>query len=191
MSKHIAVLVTDMVEEIELTDPVSAYENAGHTVDIISNEANKTITGKNGDKIEADKGIDDVNTNDYDALLIPGGFSTDLLRVNPKHSEFAKDFFTSHKPIFAIYHDPQFLVNTDELKGRELSSYISVRKDVENAGANVKDEEVIVDCNLVTSRTPDDLPAFNREALKLLEKYTAITTEAVQHATSVYCYDKL
>jgi len=170
MSKHIAVLVTDMVEEIELTDPVSAYENAGHTVDIISNEANKTITGKNGDKIEADKGIDDVNANDYDALLIPGGFSPDLLRVNPKNSEFAKDFFKSNKPIFAICHGPQFLVNTDELKGRELTSYISVRKDLENAGANVKDEEVIVDGNLVTSRTPDDLPAFNREALKLLEK---------------------
>src|SRR5699024_517118 len=104
------------------------------------------------------------------ALLIPGGFSPDLLRVNPKNSEFAKDFFKSNKPIFAICHGPQFLVNTDELKGRELTSYISVRKDLENAGANVKDEELIVDCNLFTSLTPDDLPAFNREALMLVEK---------------------
>src|SRR5699024_849783 len=137
MSKHIAVLVTDMVEEIELTDPVSAYENAGHTVDIISNEADKTITGKNGDKIEADKGIDDVNANEYDALIMPGGFSIYLLLIKPKNSEFAKDFFKSNKPIFAICHGPQFLVNTDELKGREWTSYISVRKHLENAGANV------------------------------------------------------
>lgn len=170
MSKHIAVLATDMVEEVELTDPVDAYKKAGHTIDIISNEANKTITGKNGDKIEADKGIDDVKVDDYDALLVPGGFSPDLLRINPKNSEFAKAFFQSNKPIFTICHGPQFLINTDELKGRELTSFVSVRKDLENAGANVKDEEVVVDGNLVTSRTPDDLPAFNREALKMLEK---------------------
>src|SRR5699024_12268904 len=86
MSKRIAVLVTDMVEEIELTDPVSAYENAGHTVDIISNEANKTITGKNGDKIEDDKGIDDVNAYDNIALIKSYCFYPDLLRVNPNKS---------------------------------------------------------------------------------------------------------
>lgn len=170
MSKHIAVLVTDMVEEIELTDPAKAYKEAGHTVEIISNEKNKTITGKNGDKIQADQGIDDVHADDYDALLVPGGFSPDLLRINPKNSEFAKAFFQHNKPVFAICHGPQFLVNTDELKGKEMTSFVSVRKDLENAGAIVKDEEVVVDGNLVTSRTPDDLPAFNREALKLLEK---------------------
>ncbi|QKY68566.1 type 1 glutamine amidotransferase domain-containing protein [Lentibacillus sp. CBA3610] len=170
MSQHIAVLVTDMVEEIELTDPVKAYKEAGHTVDIISNEGNKTINGKNGDEIKADRGIDEVNASDYDALLVPGGFSPDLLRINQKNSEFAKTFFQDNKPIFAICHGPQFLINTDQLKGRELTSFVSVRKDLENAGATVKDEEVIVDGNLVTSRTPDDLPAFNRESLKLLEK---------------------
>lgn len=170
MSKHIAVLVTDMVEEIELTDPVKAYKEASHTVDIVSNEKDKTITGKNGDEIQADKGIDDVNVDQYDALLIPGGFSPDLLRVNPKNNAFAKTFFQQDKPVFAICHGPQFLVDTDELKGKELTSYVSVRKDLENAGATVKEAEVVVDGNLVTSRTPDDLPAFNREALNLLEK---------------------
>ncbi|QQK74458.1 type 1 glutamine amidotransferase [Salicibibacter cibarius] len=170
MSKHIAVLVTDMVEEIELTDPVKAYKEAGHTVDIISNEGNKTINGKNGDEIQADRGIEEVNANDYDALLVPGGFSPDLLRIDPKNSEFAKAFLQDNKPVFAICHGPQFLVETDELKGRELTSFVSVRKDLENAGATVKDEEVIVDGNLVTSRTPNDLPAFNRESLNLLEK---------------------
>lgn len=170
MSKHIAVLATDMVEEIELTNPVEAYKEAGHTVDIISDEANKKITGKNGNKIQADKGIEDVNANDYDALLVPGGFSPDILRINPKNSAFAKEFFKADKPVFSICHGPQFLIDTDELKGKELTSFVSVRKDLENAGANVKDAEVIVDGNFVTSRTPDDLPAFNREALKVLEK---------------------
>lgn len=170
MGKHIAVLVTDMVEEIELTDPVKAYKEAGYTVDIISNEGNKTINGKNGDEIQADKGIDEVNANDFDALLVPGGYSPDLLRINPSNSEFAESFFRDNKPVFAICHAPQFLVDTGQLKGRELTSFVSVRKDLENAGATVKDEEVIVDGNLVTSRTPDDLPAFNRESLKLLEK---------------------
>lgn len=170
MSKHIAVLVTDMVEEIELTNPVKAYKEAGHTVDIISNEKNKTITGKNGDEIQADRGIDEVTVDNYDALLVPGGFSPDLLRMNPKNSAFAKAFFQENKPVFSICHGPQFLVNTDQLKGRELTSFVSVRKDLENAGATVKDEEVVVDGNLVTSRTPDDLPAFNRESLKLLGK---------------------
>ncbi|MFD2682565.1 type 1 glutamine amidotransferase domain-containing protein [Bacillus seohaeanensis] len=169
MSKRIAVLVTDMVEEIELTDPVKAYEEAGHTAEIISDEAGKTIKGKNGDELKADKGIDEVNASDYDALLVPGGFSPDLLRINPKNGAFAKAFMEAEKPVFAICHGPQFLVETDLLKGKELTSFVSVRKDLENAGAVVKEEEVVVDGNLVTSRTPDDLPAFNRESLKLLK----------------------
>lgn len=168
MSKKIAVLVTDMVEEVELTDPVKAYKDAGHTVDIISDEAGKTITGKNGKEIQADKGIDDVSASDYDAILVPGGFSPDLLRINPKNAEFAKAFFQDNKPVFTLCHGPQFLINTDELKGRELTSFVSVRKDLENAGAKVKDEEVVIDGNLVTSRDPNDLPAFKRETLKFL-----------------------
>src|SRR5699024_5419909 len=138
MSIHIAVLTTDLVEEIELTDPVKAYKEAGHTVDIISNEKGKTITGKNGNEIHADQGIDDVDAEDYDALLVPGGFAPDLLRINPKNSQFAKAFFQSNKPVFAICHGPQFLINTDELKGKALTSFVSVRKDLENAGAQVK-----------------------------------------------------
>ena len=170
MSKHIAVLTTDMVEEIELTNPVEAYKEAGHTIEVISDEANKVIKGKNGEEIKADKGIEDVNAADYDALLVPGGFAPDIMRANPKNSAFAKKFFKEDKPVFAICHGPQFLIDTDELKGKELTSYVSVRKDLENAGATVKEAEVVVDGNLVTSRTPDDLPAFNRESLKLLNK---------------------
>ncbi|MEK4299173.1 type 1 glutamine amidotransferase domain-containing protein [Oceanobacillus sp. FSL W8-0428] len=168
MAKHIAAIVTDMVEEIELTGPVKAYKDAGHTVDVISDEAGKIIKGKNGEELKADKGIEEVSASDYDALLVPGGFSPDLLRINPKNGDFARAFMEADKPVFAICHGPQFLVETDLLKGRELTSFVSVRKDLKNAGASVKDEEVVVDKNLVTSRTPDDLPAFNREALKLL-----------------------
>ncbi|WP_078393881.1 type 1 glutamine amidotransferase domain-containing protein [Shouchella patagoniensis] len=168
MAKKIAVLVTDMVEEIELTDPVKAYKEAGHEVTLINAEPDKKITGKNGDTFSIDKGIDDVTPDQYDALLIPGGFSPDILRANPKHAAFAKPFLANEKPVFAICHGPQFLIDTDQLKGLDVTSFVSVRKDLENAGANVKDEEVVVSHNLVTSRTPDDLPAFNKAALELL-----------------------
>lgn len=170
MSKNIAILATDMVEEIEVTSPMEAYKEAGHTVDIISDEKNKTITGKNGKELQADKGIEDVNANDYDAIFVPGGFSPDLLRINQKNADFAKAFFQKGKPVFSICHGPQFLINTGELKGKDLTSFVSVRKDLENAGANVKDQEVVNDNNFVTSRTPDDLPAFNRETLNVLAK---------------------
>src|SRR5699024_3834798 len=94
----------------------------------------------------------------------------DILRINPDNSAFAKEFFTEDKPVFSICHGPQFLVDTDELKGKELTSFVYVRKDLENTGATVKDEEVDIDGNFVTSRTPDDLPAFKREALNILDK---------------------
>src|SRR5699024_1898333 len=132
-------LVTDMVEEIEVADPEEAYKDAGQKEDIISDGASKRNKGKNGAISEADKGIADVNSSDYDALLVPGGFSPDILRINPDNSAFAKEFFTEDKPVFSICHGPQFLVDTDELKGKELTSFVSVRKDLENAGATVKD----------------------------------------------------
>src|SRR5699024_10167671 len=106
----------------------------------------------------------------YDALLVPGGFSPDILRINRDNSAFVKEFFTEDKPVFSICHGPQFLVDTDELKGKELTIFVSVRKYLENAGVTVKDEEVVIDGNFVTSRTPDDLPAFNHEALNILDK---------------------
>ncbi|QTM98742.1 DJ-1/PfpI/YhbO family deglycase/protease [Sediminibacillus dalangtanensis] len=169
MSKKIAVLVTDMVEEIELTDPAEKFKDAGHTIELIGQEAGKQITGKNGDSFTIDKGIEEVSADSFDALLVPGGFSPDLLRIDERNAAFARSFFESKKPVFAICHGPQFLIDTDQLNGLDVTGFTSIRKDLINAGANFKDEEVVVDQNLVTSRTPDDLPAFNREALKLLE----------------------
>jgi len=169
MGKKIAVLVTNRVEEIELTDPAKHFEEAGHAVELINQEAGEEITGKNGETFTIDKGIDEVNADSYDALLVPGGYSPDKLRVDERNAAFARSFIESKKPIFAICHGPQFLIDTDKLKGVDMTGFASIRKDLINAGANFKDEEVVVDQNIVTSRTPDDLPAFNRESLKLLE----------------------
>lgn len=169
MGKKVAVLVTDLVEEIELTDPKKHLEEAGHTVELIEQEAGKVITGKNGESFTIDKGIDEVNADSYDALLVPGGYSPDKLRADERNAAFAREFIKAKKPVFAICHGPQFLIDTDQLKGITVTGYKSIRKDLINAGANFVDEEVVVDQNIVTSRTPADLPAFNREALKLLE----------------------
>lgn len=118
-----------------------------------------------------DASIDDVNPSDFDALLIPGGFSPDQLRADDRFVQFAKAFMTDKKPVFAICHGPQLLINAKALDGRKATGYTSIRVDMENAGADVVDKEVVV-CQdqLVTSRTPDDIPAFNRESLALLEK---------------------
>ncbi|WP_176463710.1 MULTISPECIES: type 1 glutamine amidotransferase domain-containing protein [Shouchella] len=170
MMAKVAVLVTDMVEEVELTDPVKAYEEAGHSVTLVNSNEDSKITGKNGETFKADKNVNDVKPEDFDALLVPGGFSPDMLRADPKNAEFAAHFMKEEKPVFAICHGPQFLVDTDLLKGHEVTSFVSVRKDLENAGATVVDKEVVVSRHLVTSRVPDDIPAFNKESLNLLDQ---------------------
>ena len=172
MSKKIAVLVTDMVEDSEYTEPVNAFKEAGHEVVNIEKEAGKTVKGKREkETITIDKGIDEVSSNEFDALLIPGGFSPDKLRADDRFVSFTKAFMDEKKPVFAICHGPQLLITAKALEGRHATGYKSIKVDMEYAGANYKDEEVVV-CQdqLVTSRTPDDLPAFNRESLKLLAK---------------------
>ncbi|KAB7705398.1 DJ-1/PfpI/YhbO family deglycase/protease [Bacillus aerolatus] len=171
MSKKIAVLVTDMVEDSEYTEPVNAYKEAGHEVVNIEKEAGKTVKGKKeGTAITIDKGIDEVNADEFDALLLPGGYSPDKLRVDDRFVQFTKAFMDAKKPVFAICHGPQLLITAKALEGRTATGYKSIKVDMEYAGTTYKDEEVVV-CQdqLVTSRTPDDLPAFNRESLKLLE----------------------
>ncbi|GAA0366653.1 type 1 glutamine amidotransferase domain-containing protein [Bacillus horti] len=170
MSKKIAVLVTDMFEDSEYTEPVKAYKEAGHEVVNIESEAGKEVKGKNGETIKIDKALDQVKPEDFDALLLPGGFSPDLLRGKGGFGDFAKHFIEKDKPVFAICHGPQVLIDTHLLKGRNMTGFRSIKNDLINAGANFKDEEVVVCHNLVTSRTPDDLPAFNRESLNLLAK---------------------
>lgn len=170
MGKRIATIITDLFEEVEFTDPAKAFEAAGHEVVTIEKEAGKEITGKHGEKVTIDQAIGDANPAEFDALLIPGGFSPDLLRADDRFGEFTKAFVQEGKPVFAICHGPQVLIDTNLLKGVDITGYRSIRNDLKNAGANYKDEEVVVSHNIVTSRTPDDLPAFNRESLKLLSK---------------------
>lgn len=171
MGKKIAVLVTDMVEDSEYTEPVKAYKEAGHEIVNIEKEKGKTVKGKHGDAvITIDESIDNAKVENYDALLIPGGFSPDILRADDRFVQFVKDFMDSKKPVFAIWHGPQLLITAKALEGKTATGYKSIRVDMEYAGAHYKDEEVVVSDNqLVTSRTPDDIPAFNRESLKLLQ----------------------
>ncbi|OLN23605.1 protease [Domibacillus antri] len=170
MSKKIAVLITDMFEDVEYMEPAKAYEEAGHELITIEKEAGKTVTGKQGNaKVNIDKSIDDVNVSQFDALLLPGGFSPDLLRGDDRFVKFTKEFMDAKKPVFAICHGPQLLITAKALEGRDATGYKSIQTDMEYAGANVHDQEVVVCQNqLITSREPDDIPAFNRESLKLL-----------------------
>lgn len=168
----VATLITNLFEDIEFTSPKEALEEAGHTVITIDKEGNKSIRGKQGEvRVEIDHGIGDVKPGDFDALFIPGGFSPDLLRDDDRVVAFAKAFMKEMKPVFAICHGPQILITARSLEDRDVTGYKSIQVDLENAGAKFYDEEVIV-CQkqLVTSRTPKDLPAFNREIVNLLKE---------------------
>lgn len=171
MSKKIATVVTDMVEDVEFTSPEKAFKDEGHEVVTIEKEKGNKVTGKNEDvTITIDQGIDGAKVEDYDALFIPGGFSPDILRADERFVNFAKAFMDADKPVFAICHGPQLLISARALEGRKATGWTSIRVDMDYAGANVVDEEVVI-CNnqLVTSRSPDDLEAFNRESLNLLK----------------------
>ncbi|MFP7477234.1 type 1 glutamine amidotransferase domain-containing protein [Terribacillus saccharophilus] len=167
----IATVITDTFEDVEYTDPAKAFKEAGHEVTTIEFEAGKSVTGKQGDAtVSIDKGIDDVNPSDFDALFIPGGNSPDNLRADDRFVNFAKHFMDEKKPVFAICHGPQLLITAKTLEGRKATGYKSIQVDMEYAGATVEDKEVVV-CQdqLVTSRQPDDIPAFIEESLKLLK----------------------
>ena len=168
MSK-IAVIVTNDVEDIEYTSPVDALKNAGHEVTVIENKAGNKIKGKHGVDITADQSIADVTPADFDGLLIPGGFSPDQLRADDRFVNFVKAFLPADKPTFAICHGPQLFIQTGLTKGRTMTAYLTVQPDLYYAGARVKDQSVVIDNNLVTSRTPDDLVDFNAAMLDVLK----------------------
>ncbi|SET47672.1 protease I [Salinibacillus kushneri] len=171
MGKKVAVVLTNLFEDVEYTEPAKALKEAGHELTVIEKEKGTTVTGKQGEaKVEVDASIDEVKPEDFDALLIPGGFSPDLLRADNRFVVFSKHFMDEKKPVFAICHGPQLLITAKALDGRKATGFKSIQVDLENAGVNFVDEEVVVCCNqLVTSRQPDDIPAFNRESLKVLE----------------------
>ena len=165
----IAAILTDWFEDVEYTKPVDDFREAGHTVVTVGLAAHAVVTGKKeGTKVTVDVSFDDVAPDEFDALLIPGGYSPDKLRAHDKPVAFVKAFMEAEKPVFSICHAPQILITAKTLKGRHVTGYKSIVQDIINAGARYEDKEVIVDGNLVTSRQPSDLPAFIRESLKLL-----------------------
>ncbi|MDN6139322.1 MAG: type 1 glutamine amidotransferase [Tetragenococcus koreensis] len=169
MMSKIAAIMTDFVEDIEITSPKEALENAGNEVVVISGNGKDHVDGKQGSVFSIDQSIDNVDVSSFDALLIPGGFSPDQLRTDDRYVDFTKKFVESGKPVFAICHGPQIFIQAGVTKGRTMTGFTSVRPDLANAGANVKDEEVVIDDNLITSRTPDDLEAFNKEIVNALK----------------------
>jgi len=165
----IAVIITDLFEGSEYSEPAAAFKEAGHTLVHIGLEAGQTVTGKKqATPVTIDKGVKDVSADEFDALLIPGGYSPDKLRVDEDAVRFAKEFVESGKPVFAICHAPQLLITADVIRGRKMTGWKSVIQDIKNAGAEFIDQEVVEDGNLVSSRSPADLPAFIEVCLKRL-----------------------
>jgi protease I len=182
-NKLVAVVAADMVEQVELTEPWKALEEAGAKPELISIKSGK-IQGFNhfdkADTFKVDKTIEEVTADDYDALLLPGGVGNpDILRTNENVVRFIRQFFEQGKPVAAICHGPWTLVEADVVRGRRLTSWPSLKTDIRNAGGEWVDEEVVVDRGLVTSRKPDDLPAF---IAKMLEEFAEGIHEEQRHA---------
>ncbi len=168
--KNVAILVADGFEQVELTEPKKALEQAGARTQVISPKDGK-VKGWNhtdwGQEIPVDLPLDRARAEDFDALLLPGGvMSPDKLRVLPEVQRFVKAFFDAGKPVAAICHGPWTLIDAGVVRGRQMTSYETIRTDLRNAGAQVVDREVVVDGNLVTSRKPDDIPAFNKAMIE-------------------------
>jgi protease I len=169
---RVAILTENGFEQVELTSPKEALENAGVQVDIVSPQKNEVRAWNETDwgiTLPVDKQLDDTNPEDYDALMLPGGvMNPDKLRQNETAIDFISHFLESGKPIAAICHAPQTIIETGLLDGRTVTSYPSIKTDLMNAGVEWVDREVVVDHGLVTSRSPKDLDAFNK---KMLEEF--------------------
>lgn len=168
--KKVAILATHGFEQSELQQPLETLLHSGALVEIISLKKGKIKAWKDknwGDEFDAVRGIDEVKSDQYDALVLPGGvMNPDALRVNEDAVNFVADFIEEGKPLAAICHGPWTMIETGLLKGRRLTSFESIRTDLQNAGAIWEDEEVVVDNGLVTSRSPKDLPAFCKKMVE-------------------------
>ena len=170
--KRVAFLATDMVEEVELTEPWKAVRDEGAKVELVSLEEGK-IQGFNhydkGDMFGVDRVVEEASASDYDALVIPGGVGNpDTMRTDENAVAFVRDFFEQGKPVGVICRGPWMLVEAGVVRGRKVTSWPSLQTDIRNAGGEWVDKEVVVDQGLVTSRKPDDLPAFNE---KIVEEF--------------------
>ena len=172
--KKVAILTENGFEEVELTSPKKALEDAGAEVEIVSPQKEKVKAWAHDHwsiELPVDVNVEEADPNDYDALMIPGGvLNPDKMRLNDKCVEFAQQFLQDGKPVAAICHGPQLLIETGMLEGRNITSYPSVKTDMINAGAIWTDREVIVDNGLVTSRSPKDLEAFNKKMIEEIKE---------------------
>ncbi len=177
--KKVAILVANGFEQVELTKPKQALEEAGAIAHIVSPEKEKVKAWDEtnwGDEFPVDVALDEASARDYDALLLPGGqLNPDFLRVNEEAVDFVRSFAEQSKPIGAICHGPWTLIEAEVVRGRKMTSYPSIKTDLRNAGANWVDEEVVVDNGLITSRKPDDIPAFNA---KIIEEFAKVNESA-------------
>ncbi len=169
-NKRVAFLATDGFEQVELTEPWKAVEQAGGEPELVSLESGK-IQGfehhDKGDTFPVDRTVDEASPSDYDGLVLPGGvINPDALRVHDNAMEFVKGFFEQGKPVGAICHGPWTLVETGMVKGRKVTSWPSLKTDIRNAGGTWVDEELVIDRGLFTSRKPDDLPAFCKKLVE-------------------------
>jgi protease I len=166
---RIAVLAANDFEDSELAYPLDKLREVGHVVEVLGAHAHEVLDGKRRqERAITDAAFAERDAAGYDAIVIPGGYSPDHLRIIPEAVKLVKDFAGTGRLIAAVCHGPQLLIEANLVKGRRLTSWPSVRKDLENAGALWTDAEVVVDDNLITSRNPGDLPAFTREILRLL-----------------------
>jgi protease I len=171
---RVAILATDGFEQAELTEPRQALDAAGAETTIVSPKKGKVRGWKMkewGDEVEVDQALDQADPKNYDALVLPGGvINADALRMQPQAVKFVKSFFEAGKPVGVICHAPWALIESGVVKGHRMTSWPSLKTDLTNAGAEWVDEEVVVDGKLVTSRKPDDIPAFNREIKRLFSQ---------------------
>jgi protease I len=170
----IACVLGPDFEDSEFKEPYDAFRNSGHEVVIVGQQAGAGLQGDKGKvKATTDKAFNDVRPDDFDAMLIPGGKSPDKLRADDDAVAFVKAMMRAGKPAFAICHGPQLLLTADEYKHHRMTAWKTIQGDLKKAGANVVDQEVVVDRNLVTSRQPSDIPAFIRESQKVLDQVPA------------------
>jgi intracellular protease, PfpI family len=174
MPKRVLILATDGFEQSELTGPRDALNDAGIETVIASPESGEIKGWKHtdwGDPVKVDMALDDVNAAEFSALVLPGGqMNPDVLRMNDAAVELVRDFANAGKPVAAICHAPWLLVEAGLVNGRKVTGWPSIRTDLSNAGADVVDQEVVIDGNIITSRKPDDIPAFSKALIQALEE---------------------
>ncbi|MDX6475751.1 MAG: protease [Gaiellaceae bacterium] len=184
--KRVAIVAADMVERVELVEPRKALDDAGAQTELVSLKPGKIQSFDHfdpADEFDVDKTVEEVDASEYDALMIPGGVGNpDQLRGDENMVSFVRDFFQQGKPVAAICHAPWVLIEAGVVRDRKVTSWPTLQTDLRNAGANWVDEEVVVDSGLVTSRKPDDLPAFNK---KMVEEFAEGTHSAQAQKTEL------